>query len=36
VNAPRDFMQSKPLIEKRARIEKALLADSRTMLKDLV
>ena len=36
VNAPRDFMQSKPLIEKRARIDKALLADSSVMLKDML
>jgi len=36
VNAPRDFMQSKPLIEKRACIDKVLLADSSVMLKDML
>lgn len=36
VNAPRDFVQSKALIEKHASIDKALLADSSVMLKDML
>ncbi len=36
VNSPRDFMQAKPLIEKRAVIDAELLADTSIMLKDMV
>jgi len=35
VNSPREFMQSKPLIAKRARIAPHLLADPAVLLKDL-
>ncbi|MDJ0699886.1 MAG: FAD-dependent oxidoreductase [Woeseiaceae bacterium] len=36
INAPRDFMQSKALIERRAKIDTATLADTSIMLKDMV
>ena len=35
INAPRDFVQSKPLIAKRARIDQSLLVDATVALKDL-
>jgi 3-phenylpropionate/trans-cinnamate dioxygenase ferredoxin reductase subunit len=36
VNSPRDFMQSKALIEAHARIDPDILADTETQLKDMV
>ena len=36
INAPRDFMQSKALIERRAQIDATTLADTSIMLKDMV
>ena len=35
INAPRDFMQAKPLIAARTRVDRSRLADASVMLKDL-